>query len=81
MEGDGAGSTLFTAVELLKSRLVILKPRGTCCFVVYVPESIQQIARYCTESFRFYCRLQECDHKTRTISGTVCMLLEQTPDA
>lgn len=81
IEGDAADSALFTVVELLKTRLVIQKPQGTCCFVVYVPESIQQITRYCTESLRFYSRLQECDHKTRTISGTVCMLLERTPNS
>jgi hypothetical protein len=80
-EGNGADSTLFTAVELLKTRLVIQKPQGTCCFVVYVLESIQQITTYCSEGFRFYSCLQECDHKTRTVFGTVCTLLEQTPDS
>jgi hypothetical protein len=81
MEGNGADCTLFTAVELLKTWLVIQKPQGTRCFVVYVLESIQQITTYCSESFRFYGCLQECDHKTRTVSGTVCMLLKQTPDS
>jgi len=53
MEGNGAGSTLFTAVELLKTWLVIQKPQGKRCVVVYVLESIQQITTYCSESFVF----------------------------
>jgi hypothetical protein len=54
MEGNGADSTLFTAVEFPKTCLVIQKLQGTCCFVVYVLESIQQITTYCSENFRFY---------------------------
>jgi len=81
MEGNGGDSIIFTAVELLKTRLVIQKPQGACCFVVYVLQNIQQITTYCSESFRFYSCLQECDHKTRTVSGTVCTLLERTPDS
>ena len=53
MEGNGSGITLFTEVELFKTWLVIQKPQGKRCFVVYVLESIQQITTYCSESFVF----------------------------